>query len=385
MSRRCAAGSRAWVCGGHVRLVGHVDDIAAAYLAAHVTVVASTEPEAFGRAAIEAAAVACPVIATDLGAPPETVLAAPAEQDEERDRLAGAAGRRGSAGEAPGGGPCPRPARPRPIGERARRHAVANFSVEAMQQSTLGVYDRLLETSLQAGFKADSPRRFCAVPPPNDLDLRAASPQFLLTMNAVGHCLKRGGGERRCYNNEGDCNIRRPMRAAPERAPSGPRMNEDIRVPEVRLIDQTGQNVGVVATSDAMARATEAGLDLVEISPDSEPPVAKILDYGKFKYQEQKKAAEARKRQKVVEIKEIKMRPSIDDHDYDVKMRSIKRFFDEGDKVKVTLRFRGRELSHQELGWQVLQRVKSDTEPIAKVESEPRMEGRQMVMVLAPR
>ncbi|HXE87273.1 MAG TPA: translation initiation factor IF-3 [Hyphomicrobiaceae bacterium] len=179
--------------------------------------------------------------------------------------------------------------------------------------------------------------------------------------------------------------MRRPMRAAPERAPSGPRMNEDIRVPEVRLIDQNGQNVGVVATSAAMARAVEAGLDLVEISPDSNPPVAKILDYGKFKYQEQKKAAEARKRQKVVEIKEIKMRPSIDDHDYDVKMRSMKRFFDEGDKVKVTLRFRGRELSHQELGWQVLQRVKADTEPLAKVEAEPRMEGRQMVMVLAPR
>jgi translation initiation factor IF-3 len=175
------------------------------------------------------------------------------------------------------------------------------------------------------------------------------------------------------------------MRAAPERAPSGPRMNEDIRVAEVRLIDQTGQNVGVVATSVAIARAQEVGLDLVEISPESKPPVAKILDYGKFKYQEQKKAAEARKRQKIVEIKEIKMRPSIDDHDYDVKMRSMKRFFDEGDKVKVTLRFRGRELSHQELGWQVLQRVKVDTEPLAKVESEPKMEGRQMVMVLAPR
>ena len=162
-------------------------------------------------------------------------------------------------------------------------------------------------------------------------------------------------------------------------------MNEDIRAPEVRLIDHTGQNVGVVATSAAIARAVEAGLDLVEISPDSDPPVAKILDYGKFKYQEQKKAAEARKRQKIVEIKEIKMRPSIDDHDYDVKMRSIMRFFDEGDKVKVTLRFRGREMSHQELGWQVLQRVKTDIEPVAKVESEPRMEGRQMVMVLAPR
>ena len=175
------------------------------------------------------------------------------------------------------------------------------------------------------------------------------------------------------------------MRAAPEREPAGPRMNEDIRVREVRLIDENGDNVGVVPIADALARATAAGLDLVEISPDANPPVTKILDYGKYKYQEQKKAAEARKRQKIVEIKEIKMRPSIDDHDYDVKMRSIRRFFEEGDKVKVTLRFRGRELAHQELGWQVLQRVKADTEPISKVESEPRMEGRQMVMVLAPR
>jgi translation initiation factor IF-3 len=175
------------------------------------------------------------------------------------------------------------------------------------------------------------------------------------------------------------------MRAAPEREPAGPRMNEDIRVREVRLIDENGDNVGVVPIADALARATAAGLDLVEISPYANPPVTKVLDYGKYKYQEQKKAAEARKRQKIVEIKEIKMRPSIDDHDYDVKMRSMKRFFDDGDKVKVTLRFRGRELSHQELGWQVLQRVKADTEPHAKVESEPRMEGRQMVMVLAPR
>lgn len=158
-----------------------------------------------------------------------------------------------------------------------------------------------------------------------------------------------------------------------------------IRVREVRLIDETGQNVGVVSTADALERAVAAGLDLVEVSPDASPPVAKILDFGKYKYQEQKKAAEARKRQKIVEIKEIKMRPSIDDHDYDVKMRSIKRFFDDGDKVKVTLRFRGRELAHQQLGWDVLQRVKVDTEPIAKVEAEPRMEGRQMVMVLAPR
>jgi translation initiation factor IF-3 len=175
------------------------------------------------------------------------------------------------------------------------------------------------------------------------------------------------------------------MRAAPEREQSGPKMNEAIRAREVRLIDESGQNVGVVSRQDALARAVEAGLDLVEISPEANPPVAKILDYGKFKYHEQKKAAEARKRQKVVEVKEIKMRPSIDDHDYDVKMRSMRRFFDEGDKVKITLRFRGRELAHQELGYRLLQRVKTDIEGLAKVEAEPRLEGRQMVMVLAPR
>jgi translation initiation factor IF-3 len=175
------------------------------------------------------------------------------------------------------------------------------------------------------------------------------------------------------------------MRAAPEREPTGPRINEHIRVREVRLIDETGQNVGVVPTIDARQRAFDAGLDLVEVSPDAVPPVCKILDFGKYKYQEQKKAAEARKNQKVVEIKEIKMRPGIDDHDYDVKMRSIKRFFDEGDKVKITLRFRGREMAHTELGMDVLKRVKVDVEAIAKVESEPRFEGRQMVMILAPK
>jgi len=141
----------------------------------------------------------------------------------------------------------------------------------------------------------------------------------------------------------------------------------------------------VVSRFDAQERANEAGLDLVEISPDAEPPVCKIMDYGKFKFEQQKKAAEARKKQKTVEIKEIKMRPAIDEHDYDVKMRAIKRFFEEGDKVKVTLRFRGREMAHQQLGMQVLQRVKGEVEDIAKVESEPRLEGRQMVMVLAPR
>ena len=165
----------------------------------------------------------------------------------------------------------------------------------------------------------------------------------------------------------------------------GPRLNEEIRSREVQLIDQTGTNVGVIDTQIALAKAVEAGLDLVEIAPNSAPPVVKILDYGKYKYQAQKKAAEARKKQKVVEVKEIKLRPMIDDHDYDVKMRSMQRFFEEGDKVKVTLRFRGREMAHQELGTQLLNRVKDDTTKIAKVEQEPRFEGRQVVMVLAPR
>jgi len=168
-------------------------------------------------------------------------------------------------------------------------------------------------------------------------------------------------------------------------AKEGPRINEDIRVHEVQLIDKDGANKGVTEISAALAMAQEAGLDLVEIAPNSVPPVCKILDFGKYKYQAQKKAAEARKKQKVVEIKEIKLRPMIDDHDYDVKMRSIARFFEEGDKVKVTLRFRGREMAHQELGYKLLDRVKGDTAKIAKIEQEPRFEGRQVVMVLAPR
>src|SRR5690606_28078736 len=165
--------------------------------------------------------------------------------------------------------------------------------------------------------------------------------------------------------------------------PSGPRINEAIRAREVRLIDETGENVGVVAHADALERAVQAGLDLVEISPDSSPPVCKILDYGKFKYQEQKKAAEARKHQKIVEVKEIKMRPSIDDHDYDVKMRSIKRFFDEGDKVKITLRFRGREMAHPHIGFELRQQLRAGFAERAKLQSEPRLGGRQMVTVLA--
>jgi len=173
------------------------------------------------------------------------------------------------------------------------------------------------------------------------------------------------------------------MKLTPNRG--GLRVNEGIDTPEIQLIDATGENVGVVEINDARERALEAGLDLVEISPNSVPPVCKILDFGKYKYQAQKKAAEARKKQRTVEIKEIKMRPNIDTHDYDVKMRSMNRFFEEGDKVKVTLRFRGREMAHQDLGVQLLNKVKQDTTEIAKVESEPRLEGRQMVMVLSPR
>jgi translation initiation factor IF-3 len=175
------------------------------------------------------------------------------------------------------------------------------------------------------------------------------------------------------------------MKSALPAQKDGPRINEEIRAKEVQLIDSTGDNKGVVDFQTAMGMAEAAGLDLVEISPNTTPPVCKILDFGKYKFQAQKKAAEARKKQKVVEIKEIKLRPMIDDHDYDVKMRSMKRFFEEGDKVKITLRFRGREMAHQELGYKLLDRVKVDTGPIAKVESEPRFEGRQMVMLLAPR
>src|SRR6266536_3356338 len=175
------------------------------------------------------------------------------------------------------------------------------------------------------------------------------------------------------------------MRAALPVQKAGPRINEEIQVREVQLIDQEGKNRGNIPIQEALNVALEAGLDLVEIAPNVSPPVCKILDYGKFKYQEQKKAAEARKKQKIVEIKEIKFRPMIDDHDYDVKMRSMKRFFEEGDKVKITLRFRGRELAHQELGYRLLNRVKDDTSKLAKVEQEPRFEGRQVVMVLAPR
>ena len=150
------------------------------------------------------------------------------------------------------------------------------------------------------------------------------------------------------------------------------------------MIDHEGANRGVIPTEEAMDIALDAGLDLVEIQPNANPPVCKILDYGRYKYQAQKKAAEARKKQKTVEIKEIKMRPNIDTHDYDVKMKNMLRFFNDGDKVKVTLRFRGREMAHQDLGVNLLNKVREETSEIAKVESAPKLEGRQMVMVLAP-
>ena len=173
------------------------------------------------------------------------------------------------------------------------------------------------------------------------------------------------------------------MNAAPTR--EGPRINEEIGVMRVRLVDERGNMVGVIARNEALQMAGNAGLDLVEISPNADPPVCKILDYGKFKYEEQKKKNEARKKQKIIEVKEIKLRPSIDDHDYQVKMRSMNKFIEEGDKVKVTMRFRGRELAHQDLGMNVLMRVRDDLEGIAKVEQMPRMEGRQMTMVIAPK
>ena len=176
------------------------------------------------------------------------------------------------------------------------------------------------------------------------------------------------------------------MRAPPVPQKDGPRANRDIRgVRDVQLIDQEGLNRGSIPFLDALKIAEDAGLDLVEIAPNSVPPVCKLLDYGRFRFLEQKKQAEARKKQKTVEVKEIKLRPGIDKHDYDVKMKAVHRFFEEGDKVKVTLRFRGREMAHQDLGLRLLERVKFETAEIAKVESEPMLEGRQMIMILAPR
>ena len=166
---------------------------------------------------------------------------------------------------------------------------------------------------------------------------------------------------------------------------SGPRFDQMIQVPKVRVIDHEGENLGVMYTREAIEQAAELGLNLVEVSPNADPPVCKFLDVGKYRYEAQKKANLARKTQKTQEIKEIKMRPNIDDHDYDVKMRAVNKFIENGDKVKVTLRFRGREMAHQQLGMDLLKRVQDDTAEVAKVEAFPRLEGRQMLMVLSPK
>lgn len=170
----------------------------------------------------------------------------------------------------------------------------------------------------------------------------------------------------------------------PVRDDNGPRINEEIRVKEVRLIDETGENRGVVSIKEALAAAEDAGLDLIEISPQANPPVCKILDIGKYKYEMQKRKAEAKKKQKVVEIKELKLRPMIDTHDYEVKVKQAKKFLGEGNKVKFTMRYKGREMNTADMGKDVLMRLLDDLEGICKVESEPKMEGKQMMMVIAP-
>ena len=174
------------------------------------------------------------------------------------------------------------------------------------------------------------------------------------------------------------------MQQSPSR--EGPRVNEQIVEEKIRVIDANGEMVGVISVEEGVELAFKVGLDLVEVSPHSNPPVCKVLDYGKFKYETQKKANEARKKQKVIEVKEIKMRPGIDEHDYQVKMRNVKKFLGNGDKVKMTIRFRGREMVHQDLGLRVLDRVRTDLgEEIVKVEQFPKTEGRLMTMIVAPK
>ncbi|HEX3485982.1 MAG TPA: translation initiation factor IF-3 [Micropepsaceae bacterium] len=178
--------------------------------------------------------------------------------------------------------------------------------------------------------------------------------------------------------------MKKPAQPTPP-SKDGPRVNEEITSNTILLIGSEGEKMGPIGLDEALAMAEEKGFDLVEVSPGAKPPVVKMMDYGKYKYEQQKKAAEARKRQKIIEIKEIKMRPTIDDHDYDTKMKAIRRFFDDGDKVKVTLRFRGREMAHQNIGMELLNRIQKETDGFAKIEQYPRLEGRQMQMVLAPR
>ncbi|MBP7335032.1 translation initiation factor IF-3 [Niveispirillum sp.] len=177
----------------------------------------------------------------------------------------------------------------------------------------------------------------------------------------------------------------RPTSQDREPQREGPRINREINVRSVRLVDAEGEMVGVVSLRDALYAAEEAGLDLVEVSPNADPPVCKILDYGKYKYEAQKKANEARKKQKIIEVKEIKLRPNIDEHDYEIKMKAMRRFLEEGDKVKVTMRFRGREMAHQDIGMAVLVKVREALDDLGKVEQMPKLEGKQMIMVLAPR
>jgi len=184
---------------------------------------------------------------------------------------------------------------------------------------------------------------------------------------------------------DGELFIARPPTQTQVKPPDGPRVNREIEARSIRLVGADGEMIGVVSLREGLVMAEEAGLDLVEVSPNADPPVCKILDFGKFKYESQKRKAEARKKQKVIEIKEIKLRPNIDDNDYNIKMRSMVKFLEEGDKVKVTLRFRGREMAHQDLGVKVLDRVRGDLDELGKVEQFPKMEGRQMVMVIAPK
>lgn len=186
------------------------------------------------------------------------------------------------------------------------------------------------------------------------------------------------------FNIYEEATIARESNNAPVRDDDGPRINEDIRVREVRLIDENGDNRGVVSIQEALRIAYEADLDLIEISPQGIPPVCKVLDYGKYKYELQKRKAEAKKNQKVVEIKELKLRPMIDTHDYEVKVKQAKKFLSEGNKVKFTMRYKGREMSANDLGKEILNRLLDDLEGICKLESEPKLEGKQMMMIVAP-
>ena len=195
---------------------------------------------------------------------------------------------------------------------------------------------------------------------------------------------QRGSKRDKCKEKGINLIARRPHNAPQQTRNSGPRVNEQVVCTEIRLIGAEGENVGLITPENALNMATEIGLDLVEISPNAEPPVCKIMDFGKYKYEQQKKESEARKKQKTIEVKEIKFRPNTDTHDYEVKMRSVNKFLDNGDKVKITMRFRGREMAHQELGRQLLERVSEDTQNIGKIDSIPKLEGRQIVMIINP-